>query len=103
MQQHGVTERLGRRRENNEPGLVWEPRDALDEALFDLARDGPAARDPQATGKIDDVPCSRQLEQCERVTATLGNDLVADAGVERTVHVVEQQCARVALAETDYL
>ena len=42
------------------------------------------------------VPGPRQLEQRERVAVALGDDPVADRGVQRAVHVVEQQRPRIA-------
>jgi hypothetical protein len=41
----------------------------------------------------------RQLEECQRVAVTLGDDPVADRGIERAVHFVQQQRTCLAVAE----
>ena len=58
-----------------------------------------AAGQPEPAGELGDVPGARQLEQRERVAVALGDDLLADRGVQRAVHVVQQQRARIAVAE----
>ena len=99
MEQHGVAERLRGRGEDEQLGLGRELAEAPCVALFDLAHHRLAAGQPEPAGEIRGVPGARQLEQRERVAVALGDDLVADGDVQRAVHVVQQQRARVAVAE----
>ena len=68
-------------------------------ALFDLADHRLTTRQPKSTGKVCDVPATRQLEERERVAVAFADDLVADGGIERSIHVVQQQRPGIAVAE----
>jgi hypothetical protein len=67
--------------------------------LFDLAGDRMPAGKTEPAGEAGDVPRARQLEQGERVSVTLLDDLVANGGVQGAGHVGQQQRAGIAVAE----
>ena len=81
------------------PGVRGKLEEAPGVALFDLARRRLAAGKAEAAGEVRDLPGARQLEERERVAAALRDDLVADRGVQRAADVVQQQRARVGVAE----
>jgi len=103
MEEHWVTEGLGRRSKDEQSTVEGKLLDALDEAPLDLVRHRPTTRYSKPTGEIPSVPCARQLDERERVTATLSDDLVTDSRVERPAHVFEQQRSRVAFTEARYV
>ena len=100
MEQDGVAERLRGRGEHEQPGLGGQQEEAPGVALLDLAGDRLALGQPEPARELRGAPGARELEQRERVAVALGDDLVADGGVQRAVHVVQQQRARVAVAES---
>ena len=100
MEQHRVAERLGGRRQDEQLGVGRELLEALGVALLDPAATGLAVGKPEPAGELGGVPGARQLEKRERIAVALGDDLVADRGVEGAVHVVQQQRPRVAVAES---
>ena len=52
-----------------------------------------------AAGDVGDAPGPGQLEQRERIAVAFGDDLVANRGVERAVHALQEQRPRIAVAE----
>ena len=100
VEQHGVAEWLCGRGEDEQLRVGGELAEAPDVALFDLADDRVAVGQPEPAGEICGVPGARELEQRERVAVALGDDLVADRRIQRAVHVLQQQRARVAVAES---
>ena len=95
-----VAEGLCGSREDEQLGVGREQLEAPDVALFDLAGDRMAAGKTEPAGEVGDVPCARQLEQGERVSVTLRDDLVANGGVQGAGHVGQQQRAGIAVAES---
>ena len=85
--------------EDEQLGLGREQAESLRVALLDLARHRLAAGKAESAGELGDVPGARQLEQRERVPMALRDDLLADRRIQRPVHALEQQRARVAVAE----
>jgi hypothetical protein len=51
VEEHGVAERFGRSGEDEQPRLRWEPSQALDIALFDLAGDWLAVEETEPAGE----------------------------------------------------
>ena len=68
--------------------------------MLDLACYQLTSRQPESTGEICGPPGARQLEERERVAVAFADDLVADRGIERPVHVVQQQRPGIAVAES---
>ena len=99
VQQHGIAEWLCGRGEDEQLRVGGEQLEAPRVALLDLAGDRLAAGKAEPAGEVRDVPGAWQLEQRERIAVALGDDLVADRGIQRAVHVVQQQRARIAVAE----
>ncbi len=99
VKQDRVAERLGRRDEDEELCVGWEPMEAPHEALFDLAGDRMALGETEAAGELGGVPRSRELEERERVAVALGDDLVTDGRIQRADQVLEQQGTCVAIVE----
>jgi hypothetical protein len=81
VEQGRVAEGLGGSSEDEQLRVGREQVEAPDVALFDPAGDRLTAGKTEPAGEIGDVPGARQLEQGERVTVTLLDDLVADGGV----------------------
>ena len=100
VQQHKVAERLRGSHEDEQPRVRREQLEAPDVALFDLAGDRMSAGKTEPAGEAGDVPRARQLEQGERVSVTLLDDLVANGGVQGAGHVGQQQRAGIAVAES---
>ena len=100
VKQHRVAERLRGRSEDEQPRIGREPQEAPRVAVFDLACYRLAARKTEPAGELSGVPRARQLEQRERVAVTLDDDLLADGGIQRAVHVAEQQGACIAVAQS---
>ena len=100
VEQDGVAQGLRGRGDDEQMGVGWELEEAPCVALFDLAYHRLAPGQPEPAGEICGVPGARQLEERERVAVTLGNDLVAHGGVQWAVHVVQQQCAGIAVAQS---
>ena len=68
--------------------------------LLDFACYQLTAGQPESAGEICGPPGAWQLEKRQWVAVTLADDLVTDRGIERPVHVVKQQRARIAVAES---
>ena len=100
VQQHRVAERLRGRGEDEQPRVGREPQQAPGVAVFDLACHRFVARKTETASEFSGVPCARQLEQRERVAVTLNDDLLADGGIQRPVHVAEEQGACIAVAQS---
>ena len=100
VKQHGIAQRLRGRGEDEQLRLGREQLEAPGVALFDLADDRLTCRETESTGEFCGVPGAWQLEERERVAVALRDDLLADGGVERAVHVVEQQRECIAVAES---
>ena len=99
VEQHGVAERLGRRGEDEELRVGREQLEPAHVALLDLPGDRRALRQTEPPGELRGVPRARELEERQRVAVALRDDLVADGRIHRTDQVLQQQCARIALAE----
>ena len=101
VEQHGVAQWLRGRGEDEQLRVGREQQEAPDVALLDLARRSVGlSGSPNPPARSAARPRSRQLEQRERVAVALRDDLLADGRVQRAVHVLEQQRARVAVAES---
>jgi hypothetical protein len=100
VQQSQVAERLGGGREDEQLGVGRQQLEAPGVALFDLAGDRLTAGKTEPAGETGDIPRAGQLEQGERIAVTLLDDLVANAGVQGTGHVGQQQSAGLAVAES---
>ena len=99
MEQHGVAERLRGGRQDEQPGVGGQLEEAPGVALLDLAGRRLVAGETEPAGEVRDVPGAGQLEEREGVATALRDDLVADRGVQRAAHVVQQKRARVGVAE----
>jgi hypothetical protein len=97
VEQHEVAQRLRGCGENEQLGVGGELEEAPGVALFDLAHQRLAAGQPKSTGEFRGIPGARQLEERERVAVALGDDLVADRGIQWAGHVVQQQRTRIAV------
>ena len=100
LEKDGITQRLRGGRENEQLGVGGKLKEAPRVALFDLARDRLPPGQSESAGEIHRAPRARKLQQRERVAVALGDDLVADGRVQRAEHIVQQECARVADAES---
>jgi hypothetical protein len=99
MQQHGIAERFRRGGEDEQPGLLREQLQSPGVAVLDPAHHRLAGRDAEPAGELIRIPRSRQLEERERVAVALDEDVLVDARIERPVHVLEQQRARILIGE----
>src|SRR5689334_15621799 len=82
VEQDQVAERLGGGREDKQPRVGRQQLQATDVALLDPVGERLAVQKTEPASEIGDVPCTRQLEQRERITVTLGDNLVAYGGVQ---------------------
>ena len=99
VEQARVAERLGGSREDEQLRVGREQLEAPDVALLDPAGDRLTTGETEPAGETGDVPRTRQLEQGQRIAVTFRDDLVADAGVQRTGHAGQQQRASIAVTE----
>ena len=100
VEQDGIAQGLSGCGEDEQERVGRQQQQAPDVALLDLAHDGLRARKTESPGQLRGAPRPRELEQRERVAVALRDELVADRAIQRHVHVVEQQCTRVAVAES---
>ena len=99
VEQDGVTDRLGGRRQDKKLRVGRKPAEAPNVARFDPPGDGKALRQPEPARQLGDAPGAREFEQGERVAVALDDDPLADGGIQRTVQVLEQQRERIAVAQ----
>src|SRR5512133_3312955 len=99
VEQQRVAERLCGRGEDEQLRLGGEYAEAPYVALFDLADHRLAVGQPEPAGEICGPPAARQLKQRKRITVALANDLGTHRRIEWAVHVLQQQRARIAVAE----
>jgi hypothetical protein len=90
-----ITNRLGRRDQEQDPRRLRERREPLPEALLDATGERGAAVQAEPAGEFVRRPAARELEQCERIAARLGDDPIAHALVERTCDDAFQQRLRI--------
>ena len=80
-------------------GSGREGADAAPEVLLDAARQRHRAREPEPARQLRRRQTPGQLQQGQRVTARLGDDLVADPRVDRPGQHRVQQRARIGLRQ----
>ena len=102
IEQDRVAERLCGSREDEQLRIGREQLEAPGEALLDPPGDRLTAGKTEPAGQTGDIPRARQLEQGQRVTVTLLDDLVADGGVQGAGHVGQQQRAGIPVTEAAY-
>ncbi len=81
-QQGRITNGLGRRNEQESPGLWRKGFDPLTEVLFDTARQTHGGGKPEPTGELLRRQSARQLQQCQRIALRLGDDPIPYAAVQ---------------------
>jgi hypothetical protein len=99
-EQDRVAEGLGGRGQDQQPGVGGQQLETPAVALFDLAGHRLAAGKPESAGELGGPPGTRQLEQREGVAVALGDELVTDGSIQGAVHILEQQRAGIAVAES---
>ena len=97
--QRRVAGRVGRREQQQAPGLVRERADAPAEALLDAARQRHRAGEPEPAGQLGRRQSAWQLQQRQRVAPRLGDDLVAHPRVDRPGQHRVQQRPRVGVPQ----
>jgi hypothetical protein len=97
--QHRLTRRIRRRDQQQHSGLVRQGREPPPEALLDPPRERHRVRECEPARQLRGRQPARQLQQRQRVTARLGDDLVADPRVQRPWERRVEQRSRVALAQ----
>ena len=84
-------------------GLGGQLEEAPRVALLDLAGHRFAVGQSESAREIRSGPYVREREQGERVAVALCDDLVADGPIQGAVHMVQQKCTRVAIAQAAHL
>jgi hypothetical protein len=97
--QYRITDRFGRRDQQQPPGLLREDGDPLAEALLDIARQPKCAGKPKSASQLLGSQSPRQFQQRQRVAVCLGEDLIAHPGIERPSQHGIQQRSRVCLLQ----
>ena len=97
-EQHRITERLGRRKQQQPPRVTREQLELSSEAALDPSRKVLRSERPKATRQLRRCQPSRQLQQRQRISAHLGNDPIADSFIQLESHRRTEQRARVSIA-----
>jgi len=98
--QQRFTDRIGRRELHQASGVSGKSLEPAPEAVLDTACERQCAGQSEPAGELGGCRAAYQLELCQGVAAGLGDDLVADSGVQWPGEHRVQQCARVGLAQT---
>jgi hypothetical protein len=99
-EQSPIPERLRRSGEHEEAGLERERVQALHEALLDLAGHRRALGQPEPAGELRGRPRARQLDERERISVALRDDLLPDGGIQRAPNALHQQGAHGVVPES---
>ena len=99
LHQRRVTGGISRRQLHQPPGLVRQSRQLAGEAVLDPADQRRGAGQPEPARQVRRAQPARQLQQGERVPASLGDDQVADPRVQRHGQRHLQQRPRVIVLQ----
>src|SRR6478752_5507944 len=91
VEQDRIAERIRRRDEDEKPRVARQFQDAPGVTLFHLVRRCVVARETKSTGELRRAPCPCELEKRERIAMALGNDLIANGCIQRSVYGAQQK------------
>ena len=99
-EERGIPNRVGRRQQHQSLRRLRQCGYALSEVVLDLARKSSRAGQHEAASQLSGASTPRQLHQRQRVTASFGDQPVADTIIESAGDDSRQQGARIVILKS---